>query len=330
MSGESAKTEPVLAFGVIADLHYADKEDGQNYRKTATRYYRRALQHLKNMLETWESDTLCKPAFVLQLGDAIDGVNKSMEASESALQRVLAEMKSFSGTWYHIWGNHEFYNFTREFLMKSSLFSGNELQCSVMPGNAYYAIEPHPQLRILSLDTYEISLLGYPEEAPQYQTALKIMSINPNEDQNSPIGLEYEDLMFVKYNGGLDMGQLNWLETNLQEAIVKKQNILVIGHIPLHPNSTDMTCLCWNYQEVLSVLQQYASCVLCYMAGHDHTGGSAIDSAGILHLTLNGVIENKKECDAATVYLYQDKLEIVGNGRVRNYSVGLKFPLAKN
>ncbi|KAK3588980.1 hypothetical protein CHS0354_043150, partial [Potamilus streckersoni] len=315
---DSARIKPVLAFGVITDVHYADKEDGTNYSRTATRYYRHALQHLKSMLETWERDPLCKPAFILQLGDLIDGVNKSMEASESALQRVLAEIKSFSGPCYHIWGNHEFYNFTREFLMKSSLFSGNELQCSVMPGNAYYAVEPHPQLRILSLDTYEISLLGYPEEAPQYQTALKMMSKNPNEDQNSPVGLGYDDLMFLKYNGGLDMGQLIWLEMNLQEAMAKRQNIVVIGHVPMHPESADRE-LCWNYQAVLSVLQQYASCVLCYLAGHDHTGGSTTDSTGILYLTMSGVIENKKSCDAATAYLYKDRLEIVGNGRVRNY-----------
>lgn len=55
------------------------------------------------------------------------------------------------------------------------------------------------------------------------------------------------------------------------------------------------------------------------MAGHDHDGGYCVDSSGIHHLTLEGVIETPPGGDAfGTVYVYEDKMILKGKGRIKN------------
>ena len=52
----------------------------------------------------------------------------------------------------------------------------------------------------------------------------------------------------------------------------------------------------------------------------------ARDPAGILHLTFPGVLENNVKSDFGTMYMYCDRLELVGNGRVPCLTMKLKFP----
>ena len=108
----------LFAFGVIADIQYADREDGTNFNKTSTRRYRHALEITKRAVEDWttQSRTGGVPgwgartdlAFIAQMGDVIDGCNKGLGASDAALQTVLAELqKAPSDRFVHLIGNHE-------------------------------------------------------------------------------------------------------------------------------------------------------------------------------------------------------------------------------
>jgi len=47
MAANNADSNLLCAFGVIADVHYADIADGTNYTRTARRYYRRSLDLVK-------------------------------------------------------------------------------------------------------------------------------------------------------------------------------------------------------------------------------------------------------------------------------------------
>ena len=51
------------------------------------------------------------------------------------------------------------------------------------PGGAsYYAFSPHPAWRIVVLDGYDVSLLGWPEHHPQHRQACRILAErNPNQ-----------------------------------------------------------------------------------------------------------------------------------------------------
>ena len=112
------RTSALFAFGVIADIQYADREDGTNFKQTSTRRYRHALEITRRAVEDWttQSRTGGVPgwgartdlAFIAQMGDIIDGCNKGLGASDVALQTVLAELdKAPSDRFVHLIGNHE-------------------------------------------------------------------------------------------------------------------------------------------------------------------------------------------------------------------------------
>lgn len=65
--------------------------------------------------------------------------------------------------------------------------------------------------------------------------------------------------------------------------------------------------------------------MLC-VAGHDHDGSLTIDTAGIHHLVLNGVIETRPNSNAyATALLHDSALEIKGGGVVPSFCLPLKY-----
>ena len=222
---------PMLSFGVIADIQYADVEDGYNFARTSRRYYRTALNMLQKAVDAWMSNKIMKPAFVLQLGDIIDGKNKRVGISDRCLASVLEKFSKFTSPIYHIWGNHEFYNFPRDKLQSGPLYAGNQLHCKPVTNKGYYSAEPHQQLLILALDCYEISILGCEAGTEEYMKAEKYLEINKNEDKNDPGSLAGSDKRFVKYNGGVSVEQLKWLESCLEEAREKQQNVVIIGTV---------------------------------------------------------------------------------------------------
>ncbi|KAI4803373.1 hypothetical protein KUCAC02_006922 [Chaenocephalus aceratus] len=99
---DGCPSTPLFTFGVIADIQYADLEDGFNYSRTRKRFYRSSLQLLKNAQRSW-AESAVRPEFILQLGDIIDGFNKGHGASERALDTVLREF-SVPAEVHHVWG----------------------------------------------------------------------------------------------------------------------------------------------------------------------------------------------------------------------------------
>ena len=59
-----------LAFGVITDLHYADKDMAIN------RFYRESDKKLRACIDTFND---LKPSFVIELGDFIDKAERQVE-----------------------------------------------------------------------------------------------------------------------------------------------------------------------------------------------------------------------------------------------------------
>ncbi|XP_029933068.1 manganese-dependent ADP-ribose/CDP-alcohol diphosphatase [Myripristis murdjan] len=320
---------PLFTFGVIADIQYADIDDGFNYHRTRRRYYRSSLQLLRNAQESW-SESAIKPKFILQLGDIIDGFNKGRGASERALAAVLREFSSRGVQVHHVWGNHEFYNFSRSALLRSKL---NSTSCSDEGSGAHagadiyaYHFSPAPGFRFVVLDAYDVSLLGRDESSVKYTNALNLLrEHNSNEDLNAPPMAEGLEQRFVKFNGGFSKDQLDWLDAVLSQADEKKERVTIVSHLPVHPRSTDPICLAWNFDELLAILQSHSS-VVCFMAGHDHDGGYHRDKdSGVHHLTLEGVIETPPDSDAfGTVSVYEDRMILKGNGRIADRE--LLFP----
>lgn len=188
---------PLFTFGVVADVQYADLDDGYNYSQTRKRYYRTSLQLLRNAVESWSQSktTGVKPEFVLQLGDIIDGFNKDRGDSERALDAVLRELSSGPAEVHHVWGNHEFYNFSRSELLRSRLNTALHTDRSLSgvpdrPDIYAYHFSPFPGFRFVVLDAYDVSLLGVEETSERYLNALSLIKQhNNNTDLNCPPGM---------------------------------------------------------------------------------------------------------------------------------------------
>ncbi|XP_007257279.2 manganese-dependent ADP-ribose/CDP-alcohol diphosphatase isoform X1 [Astyanax mexicanus] len=314
---EDGAPPPLFSFGVIADIQFADKDDGFNFLRTRKRFYRNSLQILKNASRCWEEEEEPerRPAFILQLGDIIDGFNRELSASERALQTVLDEFSSCSAKVHHVWGNHEFYNFSRAALFQSALNSrdrGERGEKNSLEEVYAYHFSPHPKFRFIVLDAYDLSIIGRDKSSKKFKQSMKIITKhNHNKELNIPPGTEAR---FVNFSGGFSKDQLKWLDKVLARADEKQEKVAIASHLPVHPYSAGPVCLAWNYDKVLSILQSHKS-VVCFMAGHDHYGGYHRDTYGVHHLTLQGVIETPPFSDAfGTVHVYEDRMVLKGRG----------------
>ena len=85
-----------LRFGLVTDLHYADKPASNS------RHYRESLQKLRKAAEQYES---LKPQFMVCLGDIIDAAD-SAETEMGYLRRINREFSKISEDRHYVLGNH--------------------------------------------------------------------------------------------------------------------------------------------------------------------------------------------------------------------------------
>ncbi|XP_049492883.1 manganese-dependent ADP-ribose/CDP-alcohol diphosphatase isoform X1 [Panthera uncia] len=230
----SETSEFLFSFGVIADIQYADLEDGYNFQGNRRRYYRHSLLHLQGAIEHWNTEG-SPPRCVLQLGDIIDGYNAQYKASEKSLELVMNTFQMLKVPVHHTWGNHEFYNFSRNYLTNSKLntkFLEDQIvhHPETVPSENYYAYHfvPFPQFRFILLDAYDLSVLGVDQSSAKYQQCLKILKgHNPNSELNSPQGLS--EPQFVQFNGGFSQEQLNWLNEVLTFSDTNQEKVVIVS-----------------------------------------------------------------------------------------------------
>ncbi|XP_010205253.2 manganese-dependent ADP-ribose/CDP-alcohol diphosphatase [Colius striatus] len=305
---------PLFSFGVITDIQYADAEDGYDFEGCRRRYYRQSLQLLRDAVEAWAAE---KPplAFVLQLGDSIDGLNAGGGTAEAALERVLEVLGRLPVPVHHAWGNHELYNFSRARLLRSSLHGSAAASAGTPAACQAYHFSPAARFRVVVLDAYDLSILGREPGSPRYQESLRLLrEKNPNDNLNNPEGLE--EPRFVEFNGGFSQAQLDWFNEVLKFSDENQEKVVVMGHLPIHPEASNAVCLAWNYEDALSVIHSH-QCVVCFLAGHLHDGGYCLDSHGVHHVTLAAIIETPPESNAfGTIYVYEDKMILRGRGRI--------------
>ena len=113
--------ELLFKFGVISDVQYANVDDMTNYEGTTMRYYRNSVNLLQQAVQHWMKKD--KPNFVLQLGDLIEGNHVEKSDREKTLNAVIECCKELECYVCHLWGNHEFYLFSRKELANTALNS---------------------------------------------------------------------------------------------------------------------------------------------------------------------------------------------------------------
>jgi alkaline phosphatase len=91
------KEPAIISFGIVGDIHYADKETRNN------RYYRESLAKLKQCVETFNQSEL---GFVVMLGDFIDKARD--KATELEYLATIREVFSVcQGHKHFVIGNHD-------------------------------------------------------------------------------------------------------------------------------------------------------------------------------------------------------------------------------
>lgn len=310
-TGSSIKeaVKPKFSFGVITDIQYADIPDRCSFHGVP-RFYRHSLEALQRAVNSWKGkDDL---SFVIHLGDIVDGFCPK-EHSYEALSQVLNVFGDLQGTAvHHVIGNHCLYNLPRNEL-------NHILQIPTKNGTSYYTFSPATGFRIIVLDGYDISVMGWPEGHPHRDEANHVLEEkNPNADRNSPVGLVGVEGRFVMFNGGVGKEQLSWLYKALEEATEYKEKVIICCHIALHPDATLPCALLWNYSDVLEVIHKF-SCVKLCLAGHSHTGGYTKDSHGVHHRVLEAILECPPGTDAfGHIDVYEHRISLVGVGRMES------------
>lgn len=130
------------------------------------------------------------------------------------------------------------------------------------------------------------------------------------------MGLHGLSKRFVAFNGGIDLPQLEWLETSLQLARENDEKVIVVSHQPVHPESSWPTCLIWNYSEVLSVMRRYKDVIIASFSGHAHQGGYVRDEESGIHFrTLEAVLESPDPIKTyGIVDVWEDRVVVRGWG----------------
>ncbi|PIN24122.1 CDP-glycerol diphosphatase [Handroanthus impetiginosus] len=303
--GEQEK-QPLVSFGVISDVQYADIRDGCSFLGVP-RYYRHSLLVLQRAVRKWNEEKL---KFAINFGDIVDGFCPK-DQSLTAVKKIVNEFSLFNGPVYHMIGNHCLYNLPREKLLP--------LLDIRSPDNlAYFDFSPVPEYRFVVLDGYDISAIGWPKDHPNTIKALDFLwERNPNSDKNSPNGLIGRDRRFLMFNGAVGKDQIEWLDRVLQDATKLNQKVVICCHLPLDPQASSNEALLWNYSEVMDVIHRY-SCVKVCLGGHDHKGGYSVDSHGVHHRILEAALECPPGTNAfGRIDLFHDHLLLSGTDRLK-------------
>ncbi|KAG6576476.1 manganese-dependent adp-ribose cdp-alcohol diphosphatase-like [Phytophthora cinnamomi] len=341
----SAQSEtPLVSFGLVTDVQYADVEDGWDFHHISQRYYRNALPQLHAVVAEWlrvaqSPSPATKLRFAVNLGDLIDGKNRPASTSRQALESTKAAWVPFQdavGPVHHLVGNHELYNFSASDIQTELVCQPSKTVGSA-PSRSYYdfQVAEAPKFRFVVLDCYGLSILGREKNDPAYQEALALLRrVNPNENLNSPTGLEDAQRRFVAFNGAVDRDQMKWLEAVLVKATEAGEHVVIFTHVPIHPSTSPTpSSLLWNYPEVLELIRRYA-CVRVVFSGHSHADGyvyahEGMHNKGVHFVVCDAILEcAPAETAHALVHVFDDKLVVQGYGKIPTRE--LRFPAAED
>jgi len=331
---------PLLSFGLISDIQYADIPDGASYSGTP-RFYRHAVESVSRAAESWKQADV---AFAVHLGDIVDGFCPRNQ-SITAVTTVADALSIFKGMTYHAVGNHCLYNLERDTLAKLLGTPQQPRERKTGPGDPqqprerkkdrydqgclyYHFDQEEASMRFIVLDCYDISLT-WPQASGRHQQAKRILSEGRGEARlgnvNSPAELEGLSRRFVGFNGAVGTVQLEWLDTRLAEAKERGLRVILISHNPLHPSASPSVCLLWNYEQVLATIHKYSDTVVLCLAGHAHSGGFCEDERGIYHRVMEATVECAPGVDAyATVQVFDNRLHFQGTGKVESKTLYFK------
>jgi predicted phosphodiesterase len=226
------KDNKLFAFGIIADVQYADAE------KAGKRDYRNSLNKLEKCIAEFNKYDL---AFTISLGDLIDRDFTSFDKPQAILNKSKAPV-------YNVIGNHEFSveeKYKRDIRKRLNNHKG---YFKFVIGDIVFLI----------LDGTAMSTFAHSKESKSHDLAMA------QYDEMKKQGLNNA----TTWNGGIGENQFKWLEKKLKKAEKVNKKVILFCHWPLLPeNGTQL----WNNREVLDLINSF-NCVLAWISGHHHAG----------------------------------------------------------
>jgi manganese-dependent ADP-ribose/CDP-alcohol diphosphatase len=215
--------------------------------------------------------------FAVQLGDLIAG-NPAEAPAE--LKKATSVLESYKGTIRHVIGNH------------CLAVPENELIRSLGMDRAYYTFT-EGKYRFIVLHGMEVSVLSRPE-TPEDLAMLEWFRKNPGSHD---------------YCGAVGKAQKTWLKGELEKAELAAENVIILCHFPLLPETTDLNHgLLWNHNEISEIILSSTAVKAC-LSGHYHHGAHAV-SNGIHFIVLPAFVNRGGETgfSSGTVELESSKM----------------------
>lgn len=233
---ESLAAKPLLSFGLITDVQYADADaEGE-------RHYRESPAKLAAAVEVLVGKKL---PFTLHLGDVIDRDFNSFDP-------VLEIFAKLGHPVHHLLGNHD-YTVADEMKSKVVVKLG-------MPHD-YYSFT-HSGVRFVMMDTNDLSVYKHPEDSQPTRDAGSYMEKLSSE----------KNIELKPWNGAVSAEQLAWIERDLTAANKAGEPVILCGHHPLLPAEGLQL---WNNEEVIALIERHPSVVASF-CGHHHAGAEVM------------------------------------------------------
>lgn len=276
-----SQNNSTVRFGIIADIQYGDCETN------GSRYYRNSLYKLDECIKEFNKTEL---DFIVNLGDLVD-------RSPNDIDSVMQKLTLSNAPVYNLTGNHDY----------NEIENNQDLYRKFKMPSEYYSLILN-DWRFIMLNTNEIaSYANVKDNWKEKELKKQLENIKKKGKRNGQ-----------SYNGGISSFQLKWLEEELKEAEMKKQNVIVFTHHPLYPASIFTA---FNDEEILEILTNYP-CVKLILSGHHHTGASG-SYKGIPCITTEGMIETENTNAYGIINIYKDKIVLSGKGRTKSYEFSL-------
>lgn len=157
LGGNASGGEPVLRFGMVTDIHYADLDpDPKPLGVVGQRYYRESLCKLKEAVDVFNTRSL---DFAIELGDFKDFTRNKADTLFH-LRAVERGFARFSGPRYHVAGNHDFDCLTEREFFGELANNGRPWDCG------YYSFD-FKGIHFIVLDAcYDSQFRHYSENNP--------------------------------------------------------------------------------------------------------------------------------------------------------------------
>ncbi|MFT4224734.1 metallophosphoesterase [Dysgonomonas sp.] len=212
------KDQPIIKFGLIADIQYADCDP------EGSRFYRNSLKKVRDCINYFNEQGV---SFTINLGDIVD-------RNFSDLDSIIGYLSLLKNRVYNITGNHDYKGISDDKKLYKKLGMPSE----------YYSFEIKGCVFIM-LNTNEISTYSNIVKAEK-ESELSAM-LNCIKLEGRPQG--------ASWNGGISKKQLEWLNKLLSKAEKARKDVLIFSHHPLYPE-TEFAAL--NYREILDIVDNYS------------------------------------------------------------------------